>query len=105
MPLRRVPAAPICATSPGALDSCRSGQTDGPRSKRDSPPSRRSCVSFRSERGRHYHGPSARSGFTLIELLVTIAIIAALAAVVAPTLFGNVGQARQNAAKSQIQIL
>ena len=44
-------------------------------------------------------------GFTPIELLVTIAIIAALAAVVAPTLFGNVGQARENAAKSQIQIL
>ena len=44
-------------------------------------------------------------GFTLIELLVTIAIIATLAAIVAPSLFSNVGQARQNAAKSQIQIL
>ena len=46
-----------------------------------------------------------RAGFTLIELLVTIAIIATLAAIVAPALFGNVGQARQNAVRSQIQIL
>jgi general secretion pathway protein G len=45
------------------------------------------------------------AGFTLIELLVTIAIIATLAAIVAPALFGNVGEARRNAARSQIQIL
>lgn len=46
-----------------------------------------------------------RRGFTLIELLVVIAIIATLAAVVAPSLFGNVGEARRSTAKSQIQIL
>lgn len=45
-----------------------------------------------------------RRGFTLIELLVVIAIIATLAAVIAPSLFGNVGTARISAAKSQIQV-
>ena len=47
---------------------------------------------------------SRRGGFTLIELLVVIAIIATLAAVVAPSLFGNVGAAKISAAKSQLQV-
>ncbi len=45
-----------------------------------------------------------RRGFTLIEVLVVIAIISALAAVVAPAVFGNVGRARGSAAKTQVQI-
>jgi general secretion pathway protein G len=44
-------------------------------------------------------------GFTLIELIVVIAIIATLAAIVAPAIFQNVGDAKTNAAKSQIEML
>jgi len=67
-------------------------------------------VSFRNRgRGRWFRAqarvPAARSGFTLIELLVVIAIIATLAAIIAPSIFGNVGSARTSAAKSQIQII
>jgi len=47
---------------------------------------------------------SRRRGFTLIELLVVIVIIAALASVVAPAVFGHVSDARVNAARSQIEI-
>ena len=46
----------------------------------------------------------ARSGFTLLELLVVIAIIAALAAVVAPSIFRNVADAKVASAKSQLDI-
>jgi general secretion pathway protein G len=44
-------------------------------------------------------------GFTLIEMLVTIAIIAILAALVAPSVFRNVGDAKVTAARSQIETL
>jgi general secretion pathway protein G len=43
-------------------------------------------------------------GFTLLELLVVLAIIATLVAVVAPSIFRNVGDAKADAAKSQIEI-
>jgi general secretion pathway protein G len=46
-----------------------------------------------------------RRAFTLIELLVTLAIIATLAAIVAPSLFANISDARVKTAKSQIQVL
>jgi prepilin-type N-terminal cleavage/methylation domain-containing protein len=47
--------------------------------------------------------PRHRMGFTLLEIMVVVAIIAALAAVVAPSLFQNVGDAKSNAARAQIQ--
>ena len=52
-----------------------------------------------------WHRDNARRhGFTLLELIVVIAIIATLAAVVAPSIFRNVGDAKTSAAKSQIEI-
>ncbi|WP_420127338.1 type II secretion system major pseudopilin GspG [Longimicrobium sp.] len=56
------------------------------------------------------HRPAAdrrsggRAGFTLIEMLVIIAIIAVLAAVVAPEVFRNVSDAKAGAAKQQIEL-
>ena len=45
-----------------------------------------------------------RRGFTLIEMLVVIAIIATLAAVVAPSVFRNVSDAKASAARGQVEI-
>ncbi|PKL51778.1 MAG: type II secretion system protein GspG [Nitrospira bacterium HGW-Nitrospira-1] len=41
-------------------------------------------------------------GITLIELMVVILILGLLASIVAPRMFGKVGQAKQKAAKTQI---
>ncbi|MCI0434945.1 MAG: type II secretion system major pseudopilin GspG [Gemmatimonadetes bacterium] len=47
----------------------------------------------------------SRAGFTLIEILVVIAVIALLAALVAPNVFQHVGTARDAVARSQIEML
>lgn len=47
---------------------------------------------------------SRRGGFTLLELLVVLAIIATLVGLVAPSIFRNVGDAKADAAKSQLEI-
>lgn len=53
-------------------------------------------MSLRTER------PRLQRGFTLIEMLVVLAIIATLAAVIAPSIFRNVGDSKVAAAKTQI---
>lgn len=45
-----------------------------------------------------------RRGFTLIEILVVIAVIAMLAALVAPNVFQHVGTAKDATARSQIEL-
>ncbi len=47
----------------------------------------------------------SQRGFTLIELMVVMIILGLLAALVAPKMFGRVGQAKQKAAYAQIELL
>jgi general secretion pathway protein G len=46
-----------------------------------------------------------QQGFTLIELLIVMAILAMLAALVAPALFGNLDKGKQSTATTQISML
>lgn len=48
--------------------------------------------------------PTERAGFTLIEMIVVIVVIAVLASLVGPMLFGNVSDAKVQAARAQIEM-
>src|SRR5262245_26284975 len=100
MPSRRVHHGQRCSIALFGPGSYHFEPTVGRKSKRVSPRWRRSFVLFRND----HRMRRRRAAFTLIELLVTIAIIATLAAIVAPALLGNVGEARRNSARSQLQI-
>ncbi len=56
---------------------------------------------YKREEGRRHRG---QKGFTLIELIVVMIILGLLAALVAPRMFGRVGQAKQKAAYTQIEL-
>ena len=45
-----------------------------------------------------------KKGLTLIELMVVIVILGLLAALVAPKMFGRIGESKQKAAKAQIEL-
>lgn len=45
------------------------------------------------------------AAFTLIEMLVVVIIVAILAGLVGPRLFRNIGKAKTNAARAQIELL
>lgn len=47
----------------------------------------------------------ARPGYSLMEILVAVAIIATLATIVAPRLFGQLDRSRVTAAETQIRML
>lgn len=48
---------------------------------------------------------ASRAGFTLIEVLVVLVIIATLASLVAPSVLQHVGTAKEETAKSQIEMI
>ncbi|GJL96470.1 MAG: hypothetical protein DHS20C06_02870 [Hyphobacterium sp.] len=49
--------------------------------------------------------PSHRSGYSLIEVLIAVAIVALLAALIAPRLFGQLDSSQITAARTQIRMI
>ncbi|MCB2189626.1 MAG: type II secretion system major pseudopilin GspG [Deltaproteobacteria bacterium] len=50
-------------------------------------------------------GLRRQAGFTLLELLIVVIILGLLAALVGPRLFGTLGKAKSQVARTQIEIL
>jgi general secretion pathway protein G len=51
------------------------------------------------------HARGLRAGFTLLEIIVVIIVLALLAGLVAPQIFGRVGEARTATARTQMELL
>lgn len=49
--------------------------------------------------------PRRRVGFTLLEIIVVIIVLALLAGLVAPQIFGRVGEARTTTARTQMELI
>lgn len=62
------------------------------------------CASSRSTRNRRALTRGAR-GFTLLELLVVVIVLGLLAGLVAPQIFGRVGEAKSGTARTQMALL
>ena len=53
----------------------------------------------------YFQRMSRRRAFTLLEIIVVIIVLALLAGLVAPQIFGRVGEARGTTARTQIELL
>lgn len=56
-------------------------------------------------RHRRHLGRQARRGFTLVEIIVVVTIVAILAAIIAPRLFGRVAWAKTRTAEAGVQAI
>lgn len=70
----------------------------------------RRTISSGSSGGTHYledmaHPRVSRGGFTLLEIIVVIIVLALLAGLVAPQIFGRLTEARGTTARTQIELL
>ncbi len=104
--------APLCGTLPpfgrgGAEGDRRKGKTasDGRTVEaggRGAPPKNKNTTPT----PKHSHPFLAnRHGFTLLELVVVFIVLALLATIVAPQIFGRVSEARVTTARTQMQLL